>query len=99
MIDSVGFTSLPSVGEVEEQLFVGAYSPLSFFNSSVYTLCTSNACNTHFQTHHMRIFLRSASGNSNLDENTIFELPPKLPGGAVRYLKEHGVYGPCGLRV
>ena len=32
VIDSIGFTSLPSVDEVEEQLFVGAYSPLFFFN-------------------------------------------------------------------
>ena len=35
----------------------------------------------------IRVFLKSNSGFTNIDYNTIFELQPKLPGGKVRYLK------------
>ena len=67
---------------------------LFFLQFSMYTLCTSNTCNA-FSNSLYANFPRSASGNSNLDENTIFERHQSCLVVCAIF-KEHGIYGPCG---
>eukprot|EP00945_MAST-04E_sp_MAST-4E-sp1_P002536 g2536.t1 len=93
VINSVGIQSstagaLPSVIEIEEKLNIGAYSPEGVYNkidAGTYSECTTGPCNTHYQTHKVRVYLLSGTGSGQFDENTIFEIPPKYPGEAARF--------------
>ena len=93
VVESIGFSSttngaLPTVAEIEDTLYIGAYSPSQFYNiidSGTYTLCTTTKCNDHYTNTKVQIYLHSGSGQS-FDTMTIFKLPAKLPGGKLRYL-------------